>query len=134
MGGKQVAKIGDYGLAKAFDQAGLSGQTMTGNAAGTPCFMPRQQVIDYKYAKPEVDVWAAAACLYVMITGYSPRNFVGIDPFRAVLDTAAVPVRDRTSAIPQPLATVIERALIDNPEIYYKIAAKFKQALLNSIS
>lgn len=26
-GGKQVAKIGDYGLAKAFDQAGLSGLT-----------------------------------------------------------------------------------------------------------
>jgi len=134
VGGKQVAKIGDYGLAKAFDQAGLSGQTMTGNVVGTPYFMPRQQVIDYKYAKPEVDVWAAAACLYVMITGKFPRNFVGIDPFRAVLDTAAVPVRDRTPAIPKPLANVIDRALIDNPEIYYKSAAEFKQALFNSIS
>jgi len=134
IGGKQVAKIGDYGLAKAFDQAGLSGQTMTGNAVGTPYFMPRQQVLDYKYAKPEVDVWAVAAFLYVMITGYSPRNFVGLDPFRAVLDNDAVPIRDRTSAIPQPLATVIDRALIDNPEIYYKSAAEFKQSLLNSIS
>jgi len=132
VGGKQVAKIGDYGLAKAFDQAGLSGQTMTGNAVGTPYFMPRQQVLDYKYAKPEVDVWAVAACLYVMITGYSPRNFVGLDPFRAVLDNDAVPIRDRTSAIPQPLATAIDRALIDNPDIYYKSAAEFKQALLNS--
>ncbi|WP_333370404.1 hypothetical protein [Microcoleus sp. N9_B4] len=56
------------------------------------------------------------------------------DPFLAVLQNDAVPVRDRTSAIPQPLATVIDRALIDNPEIYYKSAAKFKQALLNSIS
>ena len=134
IGGKQVAKIGDYGLAKAFDQAGLSGQTMTGSQVGTPYFMPRQQVLDYKYAKPEVDVWAAAACLYVMITGYSPRNFVGLDPFRAVLDNDAVPIGDRTSSIPQPLAAVIDRALIDNPEIYYKSAAEFKQALLNIIS
>ena len=134
VGGKQVAKIGDYGLAKAFDQAGLSGQTMTGSQVGTPCFMPRQQVLDYKYAKPEVDVWAAAACLYVMLTGYSPRNFVGLDPFRAVLDNDAVPIHDRTSSIPQPLATVIDRALIDNPEIYYKNAVEFKQALLNTIS
>ncbi|MEG4996176.1 protein kinase domain-containing protein [Microcoleus sp. B4-D4] len=134
LGGKQVAKIGDYGLAKAFDQAGLSGQTMTGSQVGTPCFMPRQQVLDYKYAKPEVDVWAAAACLYVMITGYSPRNFVGVDPFRAVLDNDAVPIRDRTSSIPKPLATAIDRALIDNPEIYYKSALDFKQALLNTIS
>ncbi|MEG4987480.1 protein kinase [Microcoleus sp. BR0-C5] len=134
VGGKQVAKIGDYGLAKAFDQAGLSGQTMTGNVVGTPYFMPRQQVIDYKYAQPDVDVWAAAACLYVMITGYSPRNLQGQDPFLAVLQTDAVRVRDRTSAIPQPLATVIDRALIDNPDIYYKSAAEFKQALFNSIS
>ncbi|MEG3841688.1 protein kinase [Microcoleus sp. herbarium14] len=134
VGGKQVAKIGDYGLAKAFDQAGLSGLTLSGNAVGTPYFMPRQQVLDYKYAKPEVDVWAAAACLYVMITGYSPRNFVGLDPFRAVLDNDAVPIHDRTSSIPQPLATVIDRALIDNPEIYYKSAVDFKQALLDTIS
>ncbi len=134
VGGKQVAKIGDYGLAKAFDQAGLSGQTMTGNVVGTPYFMPRQQVVNYKYAQPDVDVWAAAACLYVMITGYSPRNWQDQDPFLAVLQNDAVPVRDRTSAIPQPLATVIDRALIDNPEIYYKSAAEFKQVLLNSIS
>ena len=107
---------------------------MTGNVVGTPYFMPRQQVVDYKYAQPDVDVWAAAACLYVMITGYSPRNLQGQDPFLAVLQTDAVPVRDRTSAIPKQLATVIDRALIDNPEIYYKSAAEFKQALFNSIS
>ena len=51
-----------------------------------------------------------------------------------MLQTDAVPVRDRTYAIYQPLPTVIDRALINNPEISYKSAAKFKQALLNSIS
>ncbi|MEG4290771.1 hypothetical protein Q5692_19580 [Microcoleus sp. C2C3] len=107
---------------------------MTGNVVGTPYFMPRQQVVNYKYAQPDVDVWAAAACLYGMITGYSPRNLQDQDPFLAVLQTDAVPVDDRTYAIPQPLATVIDRALIDNPEIYYKSAAEFKQVLLNSRS
>jgi serine/threonine protein kinase len=91
-------------------------------------------VLDYKYAKPEVDVWAAAACLYVMITGEVARNLQGQDPFLAVLQNDAVPVGDRTSAIPQPLAKFIELALIDNPDIYYKSAAEFKQALFNSIS
>lgn len=103
------------------------------NVVDTPYFMRRQQVLDYKYAQPDVDVWAAA-CLYVMITGYSPRNLHGQDRFLAVLQIDGLPVDDRTSAIPQPLATVIDRALIDNPEIYYKSAGKFKQALLNSIS
>ncbi|MEG4203678.1 hypothetical protein QUA20_07085 [Microcoleus sp. Pol7_A1] len=69
-----------------------------------------------------------------MITGYSPRNLQGQDPFLAVLQNDAVPVRDRTSAIPKQLVTVIDRALIDNPEIYYKSAAEFKQALFNIIS
>ncbi len=96
--------------------------------------MPRQQVLDYKYPKPEVNVWTAAACCYVMITEYSPRNFVGLDPFRAILDNDVVPIRDRTSSIPKSLAEVIDRALIDNPEIYYKSAVDFKQALLNTIS
>jgi serine/threonine-protein kinase len=70
--GQVVAKIGDYGLSKAFDMAGLSGHTCTGEVAGTPCFMPRQQILNYRDSKPEVDVWAAAASLYSMLTGYPP--------------------------------------------------------------
>ena len=61
-----------------------------------------------------------------MITGYSRRNLQGQDQFLAVLQNDAVPVRDRTSAIPKQVATVIDRALIDNPDIYYKSAAEFK--------
>ncbi|MDD1468106.1 serine/threonine-protein kinase, partial [Dolichospermum sp. ST_sed5] len=46
---KLVIKIGDYGLSKAFDLAGLSGQTLTGTKMmGTPAFMPRQQVLNFK--------------------------------------------------------------------------------------
>ncbi len=88
--GKLTAKIGDYGLAKAFDLAGLSGQTLTGTKAGTPVLMCRQQLLDYKYVQPEVDVWAAAACLYYMLTGYFPRNFTTGDPFLAVLQNDPV--------------------------------------------
>ncbi|MEH2156154.1 protein kinase domain-containing protein [Nostoc sp.] len=128
--GKITAKIGDYGLAKAFDLAGLSGQTLTGNKAGTPVLMCRQQLLDYKYAKPEVDVWAAAACLYYMLTGTFPRNFTTGDPFLAVLQNDAVPIRQRDANIPKQLAEVIDLALIEKPEIYFQSAAEFKQALL----
>jgi hypothetical protein len=56
------------------------------------------------------------------------------DPIFAVLQSDAVPIHDRTSAIPKPLAEVIDRALIDNPDIYYKTAAEFKQVLLETIA
>jgi eukaryotic-like serine/threonine-protein kinase len=124
-----IVKIGDYGLSKAFDLAGLSGQSMTGGAAGTPVFMCRQQLLNFKYSKPEVDVWATAACLYNMLTGYFPRNFTG-DPFLAVLQNEPVPIRQRDASIPKELAKVIDLALQEKPQIYFQTAAEFKKALL----
>jgi serine/threonine-protein kinase len=128
--GSWIAKVGDYGLAKAFDTAGLSGQTRTGTVAGTPVFMPRQQVINFKFAKPEVDVWAMAACFYNMLTCAAPRDFVrGQDPWRIVLQTEPVPIRNRNPSIPQRLAEVIDQALIDRPSLHFKTAADLKRAL-----
>ncbi|MCP2728556.1 protein kinase domain-containing protein [Limnofasciculus baicalensis] len=127
-----IAKVGDYGLAKAFDQAGLSGQTFSGrDFAGTLEFLPRQQVIDYKYVTPEVDVWATAASLYCMLTGCCPRNFDDKEPFLVVLQTDAIPIRQRNSAIPVGLAEVIDFALVDKPDIYFKSAREFKEALVS---
>jgi serine/threonine protein kinase len=131
---KFIAKLGDYGLAKAFDLAGMSGLTATGASGGTPTFMPRQQLIEYKYAQPDVDVWAVAASLYFMLTLQPPRQFgPGRDAWQVVLDTDAVPIRERNPEIPARLAKVIDAALIDNPEIRFKTAAELSAALKETI-
>ncbi|MBC5796278.1 MAG: protein kinase [Sphaerospermopsis sp.] len=130
---KIVAKIGDYGLEKAFDLAGLSGQTLTENQMGTPAFIPRQQVLDFQNSLPEVDIWATAACLYNMITGYFPRDFTG-DPWLAVLQNDPVPIRKRNNNIPPKLAEVIDLALVEKPQITFQSAEEFKQALIKSMS
>jgi serine/threonine-protein kinase len=94
-----VAKVADFGLAKAFDRAGLSGMTMTGAMGGTMPFMARPQLIQYKYAKPDVDVWSMAASLYWLLTRHYPRTFGRWeDPIRVVLDTMPVPRITVTSA------------------------------------
>jgi eukaryotic-like serine/threonine-protein kinase len=130
--GKIVAKLGDYGLAKAFDISGLSGQTLTGTAMGTPSFMPRQQVLNFKYVEPDVDVWAVAATLYFMLTGMYPRQLsLDIDPMLEILTKPAVPIRERDSSIPQPLAQLLDLALIDNPQLHFKSAISFQDALLS---
>ena len=123
--------MADFGLAKAFDAAGLSGQTRTGSVAGTPVFMPRQQVINFKYAKPDVDVWAMAATLYHILTGQFPRDFVrGKDPWQTVLQTDPVPIRKRDASIPQKLADVLDLALADKKGLHFKTATDFKRALM----
>ncbi len=126
----RVAKVADFGLAKGFDSAGLSGQTRTGACAGTLAFMPRQQIVNFKYAKPEVDVWAMAASLYFMITGAVPRDFPdGEDPCDVILRTSAVPIRKRNAKIQAKLAKVIDDALIDKPAINVKTAAELRRSL-----
>jgi eukaryotic-like serine/threonine-protein kinase len=131
--GKIIAKLGDYGLAKAFDLAGLSGQTMTGSAMGTPQFMPRQQVLEFKYAQPDVDVWAVAATLYFMLTGAFPRDLTDkINPMLEILTKPPVPIRERDASIPKPLANLIDKALIDYPELHFKSAIAFKQHLIEA--
>ncbi len=123
-------KIADFGLAKAFDVAGLSGRTATGISAGTPFFMPRQQVINFKFSKPEVDVWAAAATFFKMATGRYPRQYTrASDPWLTTLKTPVTPIRKYDASIPEALARVIDQALSEQPELFYKSAADFKTAL-----
>ena len=133
-GGSLIAKIGDYGLAKAFDLAGLGGLTRTGTKAGSPWFMPRQQALNFKYVKPEVDVWAIAATLYYLLTSWVPRDFpMDWDPWRVVYKNDPVPIGRRGSPIPKRLAEVIDQALVEEPEIYFKTAAELKRALESAL-
>ncbi|MEV6750577.1 protein kinase domain-containing protein [Streptomyces sp. WC2508] len=125
-----TVKLADFGLAKAFQQAGLSGHTRTGALGGTIPFTARAQLVDFKYAGPEVDVWAAAACLYWMLTGATPRDFPpGRDPVAITLREPVVRIRDRDPSVPRRLAGVIDAALVDRPRIAIRSARELADAL-----
>lgn len=128
--GKTTYKVADFGLAKAFEIAGLSGHTRAGQVAGTPVFMPRQQVLNYLYSKPEVDVWAAAASLYYILTGYPPKYNGKKDPWLVAVTETAIPIRKRNPSIPKELAMVIDKALVDNPAISFSNAKAFQRELV----
>jgi serine/threonine protein kinase len=130
--GTRVVRLADFGLAKAFEFAGRTGNTPTGALGGTLGFMPRAQVTNYKYARPDTDVWAAAACLYWMLTGTTPRDFpAGADPYIVVLREPVVPLRDRGVPVPPALAVLIDETLSDHPPV--RTAEEFKHALLSAV-
>jgi serine/threonine-protein kinase len=122
-------RVADFGLAKSFEAAGLT-DISGGEVKGTPVFMPRQQIINCRYAKPDVDVWAVAASYYFMLTGQFPKLIKSQRTmWQDVLKNPAVPIREHDSSIDKKLARVIDTALIDNPHIGYQSAGEFKKAL-----
>ena len=127
-------RLGDFGLSKAFDLAGFTRQTYTGFRAGCVRYIPKQQIESYKYSKPEVDVWAAAAVYYYMLTGLMPKDIAesSIDIYTDALDKKAVPIRDRNPLIPGQLAEVIDQALEDDPEIGIKKASELKNRIIEA--
>lgn len=71
-GSVPLARIADFGLSKNFQLAGLSGMSSTGKTAGTPVFMPPEQIINFKYVKPVSDVFSMGATMYFLLTGVFP--------------------------------------------------------------
>lgn len=131
--GELGAKIADFGLAKSFVDAGLSGVTASGTSAGTVLFMPREQVVNFKRVGPPTDVWAMAATLYWLLTGTAPREVrEGDNGMSAIMHRPVVPIRQRAPHMPAPLADVIDRALGDTPAARPQHAAELRASLLEA--
>lgn len=126
-----IVKVADFGLAKAFELAGLSGHTSSGTLLGTPSFCPRQQMINARDVGPEVDVWATAACLYYLLTrSYVRHHPAGDDVLTTIMQQPVVPIRRRRPDLPEALADLIDHALVEEPAVPAWSAAEFRDALL----
>jgi serine/threonine protein kinase len=127
---RNVAKISDFGLAKNFQIAGLSGMSITGQYAGTPVFMPPEQITNFKYVKPVSDVWSFAASLYQLLTGKFPYRFdPKRDPIDIILNENPVPLRERMPGLEKNLAATIDQALVRNPKARFADAGNLLAAL-----
>lgn len=110
----KTIKLSDFGLAKAFDLAGASGVSSDGQWCGSYPYVSRRQIIKFRYARPDVDVFSMAALFYQMLTGKFIRDFEALDalvPQAAVLKRKLVPIRERDASIPAALAEVIDSVL-----------------------
>ena len=125
-----VAKLADMGLAKNFDKAGFSGMTVTGAFAGTPFFMPKEQLTNFKYVKPVTDVWSIGATFYNMLSGETPRDFPrGCDPMEVILRGEIVPLSKRSPGIPKGISAVLDKAIQASAKDRFQDAGEMLAAL-----
>jgi len=123
-----VAVLGGFDIAVPLE---ISKDEVFGDIAGSVCYMTRNIFVHYDKPRKEFDIWAAAATLYNMLTGKFPRDFPEKchDLWQMVLRNPPVPIRERNPEIPEKLASLIDEALIEDPEIRYKSVADFKKEL-----
>ena len=127
-GGGWTAKIGDFGLAKAFSEAGMTRGSLTaavGSFCGTPPYIAPEHLVNYRYVKPPTDVFEIAASFYHMLTGEIVWPIrPGTDPIKAVLEGTIIPIRNHNPAIPRRLGDMFDRALARDERQRYPTAAE----------
>jgi serine/threonine protein kinase len=131
-GAALVVKVADFGLAKNFHESGASGITHDGALGGTLAYMPREQLLDFKYVKPPADLYALGATLYRLLTREYPRDYRDGDNWvRVSLEKPIVPLRQRAAGrqLPQSLCAVIEKALETDANRRYRNADEMRAAL-----
>ncbi len=130
--GRETVKLADFGLARAYQTSTLSGVTMQGDIAGTIAFMAPEQVSHLRESRPPVDLYAAGASLYWLLTGEQihdlPRGLS--KQILMVLQDEPVPILSRRPDLPAGLADVIHRSLAREPERRFADARDMRRALL----
>ncbi len=117
----ESAKIADFGLARRFDEIGL---TETGALLGTPGYLA-PELIDQNniIAKPTGDVYSLGAILYELITGRTP--FQGQTVFDILNETRKGPPEAPSrvkKGLPSDLETIVLKCLQTSPLARYQTA------------
>lgn len=134
--GRLTAKVSDFGLAKAFSEAGMTrgGITGAGMTVGSAPYMAPEHLTNYRNLKPATDVFEMAATFYHMLTGSFIWNFrPGVDQFRVILQETPEPIRSREKNIPPKVGAVIDRALSRKPDARYQDGSELLTALRKAL-
>lgn len=114
-------KLGDFGLAKCFDDAGLTAMTDDYSLRGTLAYMSPEQMQDSRSVGPKSDIFSAGACLYRLLTGKHPKlTGRGVEPETHVLDDVG---------LPGSLVTLLSNCMDIDPARRPKNASVFERAL-----
>jgi len=128
---KLRVKLADFGLAKNYMNAGFSGMTLQGDIRGTLRYIPPEQVVDSRYAKPASDIYSVGATLYEFLCG-KPLfiSASGREQINAILEAKPPPLRERNPDVPAELAAIVDRALAKDPLDRFSSVEEMRQALL----
>lgn len=125
------ALVADFGIALA--RPGASGTSVTGGrVAGTPAYMPPEQLTTSQAVDERADIYAVGVVAYELLAGRRPfeTRLVDADPATHHTEAPAELVTYRNDVPPQ-LARIIARCLQQRPEDRWQSAEQVLTALLD---
>ncbi len=113
--GVRTAKLCDFGMAKYFERAGMSGITVTGQSRGNLEYMSPEQAMESKYAGPEVDVYAMGGVFHYCLTRHSlydvGPNASANEILNAKLSGRFVSIKQFRQDVPEEAQRIVDRAI-----------------------
>jgi serine/threonine-protein kinase len=130
-GGRDYAKVLDFGLAK-LDQRGAPTRETERNAiVGTPYFMAPEQIRGDE-VDARTDIYSFGALMFELLTGehlYSGSTAVGVLTKHLTADPDAPSMRAPKLAIPPAVDHVCRKALARDPRARWQTAAELAEAI-----
>jgi serine/threonine protein kinase len=118
-GGRDIAKLSDFGIAKAPDVAGM---TQSSGIYGSLYYMSPEQLDEDKEIDHRSDLYCLGVLLYELLTGQVPFIGTEADVFWSHMYTQPRPLRELRPDIPEAVERIILRALHKNPNDRYESA------------
>ena len=129
-----IVKVLDLGLATLGSLNGTVDElTTVGQLMGTLDYMAPEQCGNMQDVDARADIYGLGATLYKLLCGVAPyssaQNDTPLKKLKAMAISDPTPISDRTTKVPAPLATIIERCLSREPSDRFESAADLAQEL-----
>jgi serine/threonine protein kinase len=125
-GVQQKAKLTDFGLARAADDASIS---QSGIIAGTPMYMAPEQALGHRIDQ-RADLFSLGSVLYQMVAGRPPfRANSTVAVLKRVAEDTPRDIREIIPETPQWLCDIISKLHAKNPDDRYQTAREVADVL-----
>ena len=131
--GLQVAKIGDFGIAKV---QGIEGLTKVGTTLGSPVYSSPEQLLGKK-VDVRTDVYSLGITLYEMLTGAPPLKITregDYDAIKQTLEFTPQPPSVINPAVPAPVDAMVMKSIARDPAHRFQDVKEFDREVKHVIS
>ncbi|MFO0678530.1 MAG: protein kinase [Polyangiaceae bacterium] len=127
---REIAKVLDFGIAKANGNAIEGSNTKTGAMLGTPYYMSPEQAQGTKTVDTRSDLWSLAVIVYQAVTGQLPFESEALGDLLVKIIVQPIPVPSRMAqGLPPQFDKWWERAANRDPALRFQTAKEFAESL-----